>query len=42
MIKVTYKNGLKIKFYPSLSSVFYEMILKDIDRLRIKKEVKRE
>ncbi len=26
MIKATYKNGLKIKYYPFLSKLFYNLI----------------
>ena len=36
MIKQTYNSGFKFKFYPSLDEGFYLMILRDLDRLKIK------
>ena len=37
MIKRIWCNGFKYKYYPSLDGVFFEMILKDLERLKIKK-----
>jgi len=34
MIKQTYNNGFKMKFYPALSEIFYLMILRDLKRLK--------
>ena len=35
MIKRTYNNGFKIKYYPSLDEGFYLMLLRDLKRLEI-------
>ena len=35
MIKRTYSNGFKIKYYPFLSEVFYLMLLRDLEKLKI-------
>lgn len=37
MIKITYNNGFKYKIYFGLDGLFYEMILKDLSRLKILK-----